>query len=93
MWHHSLLTRSDVCLEAEASPRDSIEAALRQPRGGKSAASAAPRRFDASLRSCNGLNVRTYELRYDIIIHYFHSFIFCIYACKIFKIELHLRTQ
>jgi len=62
---------SDVCLEAEASPR-----------GRNSAASASPRRFDASPRSCLGLNVK---LHYDITIHNLHPFIFSIYVFKTFK--------
>jgi len=55
---------NDVCLEEEASPR-----------GSKSAASASPRRFDASPRSrYNGLGlvstrgIGTCKLRYDIFI-------------------------
>jgi len=70
---------SDVCLEAEASPR-----------GSESAASASPRRFDASPRSCLGLNVMTSKLRYDIIIRNFYLFIFCIYVFKTFKTKLYL---
>jgi len=52
--------------------------ASRQPWGSKNAALiASPRRFDASPRSCFGVNVMTSKLRYDIIIHNFHPFIFC----------------
>jgi len=56
---------SGVYLEAQASLR-----------GIESAASASPRRFDASHRSCLGLDVMTSKLRYDIIIHNFHLLIF-----------------
>jgi len=42
--------------------------ALRQPRGSKSDASASPRRFDASPRSCLGLNV--YDLYVTLRYHY-----------------------
>jgi len=63
--------------------------ASRQPRGSKSAASALPRLVDASPQSCLALNV-TSKLRYDIIIHNFHSFIFFISAFKTFKTKLHL---
>jgi len=76
---HSLVDRSsDVCLEAEVSPR-----------GSKSDASASPRCFDASARPCLGLDVMTsashrsrlfclattrgigtFKLRYDIIIRW-----------------------
>jgi len=59
--------------------------APRQPGVSKSAAS--PRRFDASPRSCFGLNVK---LRYDITIHNFHPFIFSIYVFKTFKTKLHI---
>jgi len=52
---------SYLCPDAEASPR-----------GSKSAASASPRRFHASPRSCFGLNVMASKFRYDIIIHNFH---------------------
>jgi len=68
---------SDVCLEAEA----------------KSAASASPRRIDTSPRSCLGLNVMTSKLRYDIIIHNFHLFIFCIYVFMTCKTKFHLCTK
>jgi len=44
----------------------------------KSAASASPWRFDASPRSCLGLNAMTSKFRYDISIHNFHPFIFWI---------------
>jgi len=36
------------------------------------------------------LNVMTFKLRYDIIIHNFHPFIFCIYVFKTFKTKLQL---
>jgi len=44
------------------------------------------RRFDASPRFCLGCNVITSKLRYNIIIHNFHLFIFCIY---VYKTKLH----
>jgi len=47
---------------------------------------ASPQRFDASPWSCLGLNVTTSKFRYDIIIHNFNPFIFCIYVFKTFKI-------
>jgi len=90
---------SDVCLEAEVSPR-----------GNKSAASALPRRFDASPRSCLGLiviasasalyhlfclastrGIGTFKLCYDIIIYNFHPFILFIYVFHTFKTQLHRR--
>jgi len=37
-----------------------------------------------------GLNVMTSKLRYDIIIHNFHPFIFSVYVFKTFKTKLHL---
>jgi len=61
--------------------------ASRQPRGSKSDTSASPRCFYASPRSCLGFNVR---LRYDIAIHNYHPFIFCIYVFKTFMTQLHL---
>jgi len=64
---------SDVCLEAEASPR-----------GSKIAASASPQHFDALPRS----RFMTSTLRYDINIHNFHPVIFCIYMLKISKTNL-----
>jgi len=57
---------SDVCLKAEASPR-----------GSKSAASALLQRF-RGLGLVSTLGIGTSKLRYDIIIHNFHPFIFCI---------------
>jgi len=60
-----------LCLEAARN------LASRQPRVSKSAASALPRRFDASPLSWLGLNVMTTKLRYDITSHKFHPFIFC----------------
>jgi len=69
---------SDVCLEAEDTYRGS-------------AASASPQRFDASpWPRCYGLGVvstrgiGTSKLRYDIIIHNFHLFIFHIYVFRNF---------
>jgi len=73
-----MLYISDAVIEGEASPQVS-----------KSAASASPRRFDASPRFCLGLNIMTSKLRNcGIITHNFHPFIFCIYVIKTYKNKL-----
>jgi len=72
-----LLNQWCICLEAKASPQ-----------GSKRSASASPR-LDV-LMPCLGLNVMISKLRYDIIIHNFHQFIFCTYVFKTFKTKLHL---
>jgi len=70
---------SDVCLEEEASPRFSLEAAKVLPRP----------RLDVLMPRL-GLHVMTSKLRYDINIHNFHPVIFCIYVFKTHKSKLHL---
>jgi len=62
-----------------------LEAVSRQQK----CCSASLRRFDASPRSCLGLNIITSKLRYDIIIHNFHQVIFRIHVFKTFKTKLH----
>jgi len=58
-------------------------------RGSRSGASASPWLFfNASPRSCLGLNVMTSKLRYDIIILNFHPLIF-LYTCSRLLIHLH----
>jgi len=63
-----------VCLEAEALPRGSLDAAKVLLRS----------RLHILMPRL-GLNVMTSKLRYDIIIHNFHPFIFCIYVFKTFE--------
>jgi len=71
------VSRHKPRLEAQASPR-----------GSKSAASASPRRVDASPQSCLGLNIMTSKLRYDIIFHNFHPFVIWCIVFKTIKTKL-----
>jgi len=91
--HRKLLVlfASDVFLSAEAWLR-----------GSNSAASASPRLFDTSPRSCLGLNVMTSKLRYDIIIHNFNLSILLIcfqdlktklYLCIVLKQRFYLQAE
>jgi len=91
----------DVCLEAEGSPRGSLESAIVLPRlcldvlmpqlGLAWVSMLWPRPRLFCLASTRGIG--TFKLRYDIIIHNFHPFILFIYMLETLKTKLHLCSK